>query len=222
MSPAMSGPRSWRRRVGLSGLVLTLGLAAAFPGLALARTVTVGPAMGTLVNAGFGCAFEHPSCAYANVSLQKPQLTRIPARGTITTWRVETFDGTARLLILLKRHGQFQVVTRSRRQFKKCVVTNSSGICGPGFSRVYTFHTHLSVKSGEYLGIQLLSPKNCNTTPDDQTCSNIGYYDGTTVSPVHGSSYRYFDPAQSSRLSSPKKEPGGNGQIMVNADLRTG
>ena len=196
-------------------------LALALPALADAKTVTIGPRMQPSLNISEGCAFEHPDCGYVQSALPKSLLVRIPANGTITAWRVEGFKGTARLLIFKAHHGRYTIVSRSRAHHKRCVVTNSSGICGPAFSTVYTFSTHQPARKDEFIGIELISPANCNTTPDDQACADIGVFTGFTTNPVKGASGKYFDPTPALRhATNPKQST--SGEIMVNADLKTG
>ncbi len=210
---------SLARRTWLASLVVLLGCCLA-PALAQAQTVTLGPPM---TNAGAeescptmpggGPPVAFPDCAYVNSAEPTGVIAQAPADGTITTWRIDGFQGTARLLVLQATGGGgYEVVQRSAATpDEPCVTANN--FCGPSLTP-YVFTTDLPIKQGQYLGVEAISGANCDGTPDQPNpCTFIG------IGP-NGSASQYFDTAPAA--NTPTVPSGNDTGRLVNADEVTG
>lgn len=201
----------------LLALVLSLVLAAS----AAAETVRLGPKLGIDTGTAVGCALEAPDCAYSDTTLV-PSLAlnaQAPVGGTITSWSVEDFDGTARLLVLTANEdGTYTVTARSPEEAEPCVI---SSICGPASGVVYTFSSNLAIAAGQYIGVELISPANCKESPDDETCTMIGFSDPNAGSPSLSDRHAYFEPTPVEGSPQAPKETHLEGEILVSAELQT-
>ena len=206
---------SLARRTWLALLASLLGCWLA-PALAQAQTVTLGPAM---TNAGAeescptmpggGPPVAFPDCAYVNSTEPAGVIAQALADGTITTWRIDGFQGTARLLVLQATGGGgYEVVQRSAATpDEPCV--NTGSFCGPSLTP-YVFTTNLPIKKGQYLGVEGISGANCNGTPDQPNpCTFIG------IGP-NGSASEYFDTTPAP--NTPTAPSGNDTGRLVNAD----
>jgi hypothetical protein len=183
----------------------------ALPAVAAAATstVTLGPQLPASSGISEGCAFEHADCADLQTALDSGLLVQAPSNGTITTWRVDGFQGTAQLLIVqADMGGTYTVLRRSAAETEPCI--ESGDFCGP-FGGFYAFTTSLQIAAGQYIGIELESPANCNDSPDDDTCADIGYTAGSEANPISGT-YQYFDPTPADNAPTAPEGIGGDGQ----------
>jgi hypothetical protein len=188
------------------------------PSLARADTViTLGPTLSTGGGVSESCpsamlsgnpGAAEPDCAYVNSTEPSGVIAQAPADGEITTWRVAGFQGTARLLVLdATGGGGYEIVQKSAAETEPCVITDS--FCGPSLSP-YVFTTNLPIQKGEYIGIEGISPDDCNGTPDQpEACTFIGVGPGSSTS-------EYWDTAPA--VGAPATPSGSDTGRLVNAD----
>jgi Invasin, domain 3/PASTA domain len=148
---------------------------AALPGVAeAAQTVTLGPALSTSsssINCPLG-ATQSPDCAYVDSTEPSGVIATAPADGTITTWRVAGFLGTAQLVVFANDgNGSYTIVQRSAPQTESCT---SVLFCGPNNKTPYTFSTSLPITAGQLIGLELTQPSGCTATGLQPTCTFIG------------------------------------------------
>ncbi len=135
-----------------------------------AQTVTLGPTLPTGTGiAGGNCG--QADCTYFTSASSSFSVVA-PADGTITSWSVELFSGTARLVIIKAGAGNsYSIVAQSAPVTEPCVINN--GRCLPPANAFYTVPTNLPISAGEFIGIRSIQPANCGTdTPVD--CTIVG------------------------------------------------
>jgi hypothetical protein len=129
-----------------------------------------------------------------------------PADGTITTWRVAGFLGTAELVVFnANGDGSYTIVQHSGTESKPCTVL----FCGPNNTTPYTFTTSLPIAAGQLIGLELLQPAGCTASGLMPSCTFIG----TDPAAAASNSFN-ATPA----TGTPAKPDGTNSGLLVNAD----
>lgn len=193
--PLESGKRQTRAALaGLTALVLAMLLLPAWPAAAkAASTVTLGPSLPTAESpdgAGLEC-FSAPECTYFTEHAGAFTVPA-PAPGTITSWSVEEFSGSAELVVLQpEAGGAYSVVAQSAKESEPCMSNPNNNYCIPHTAQVYTFQTDLPIVAGQVIGIDVLNPPGCEgDMPID--CTIIG--DVAPGDPQDDGSQAYLDP----------------------------
>jgi pimeloyl-ACP methyl ester carboxylesterase len=142
-----------------------------FPAVAAADTVTLGPPLPTGTHYSGGNCVQ-PDCAYfTNASTAFPFVA--PGAGTITSWSVEDFTGTAQLIVVQQGSGgTYAIVAEGALETEPCAQAPTN--CLPPPNTVYTFATDLPIAAGQFVGMRAIQPANCqNDMPSD--CTQIGF-----------------------------------------------
>ena len=176
VNPDMSTSASVRRtRVrGVAAVVVAVAWLA-FASVAAAGTVTLGPKLPTNP-----IPTSNPECE-ANIDCGQFNVyganfdSLAPADGTITSWSVESFAGSAELIVVQNEGSSgYKIVQEGPVVTEPCVISpgNSNNcIANPGV--VYTFSSNVPIQAGQYIGVRLMSSPNCSSdVPED--CSAIG------------------------------------------------
>jgi hypothetical protein len=194
-------------------LALMLSGVLAAPSLAKASTVTLGPALPAATGNSAGCVTA--DCAYVNTALPAGVLAKAKSSGTITAWRVQNFDGSARLLILQPRAGGKYSIVHESAEVSKACVSDSAG-CFPA-STVSTFNTNLTIAAGQRIGIELLKTSACNGAT---SCPQDGFWSGTVGSAYKATS-QFFNstPPQNARTAPTRSQQTA---MLVNASEQLG
>jgi Invasin, domain 3 len=163
-----------------AALVLTLGVLALGSSPALANadtnTVTIGPTLPQPTGNSSGC--DTSACTYLNTALPTGTLAQATSSGTITSWSVQNFDGSAQLdIVKANADGTYTMVAQSAVESEPC-----SGVgedCDPVPFMVYTFTSNLPIAAGEYIGIDLET----SSCPAESDCPQVGFYSGLVSQP---------------------------------------
>jgi hypothetical protein len=148
-------------------LKTSTGLAAVAAGMLIsaagAHAATIGSDLQPAPNGvGFGCGIAVPNCTVVQPFIPgNPNAMKAPFDGTVRKWRFRKGVGgngevySIRLRVVRKaRHGKWKFVGHSKKE------TVGSG---PG---IYLFHTHVSIRKGDYIGMNLTdSPSDIGYSP---------------------------------------------------------
>lgn len=162
---------------GVAALVLVILLLPTWPAVARAAgTVTLGPSLPTgetPQGSGDLKCFSAAECTYFT-ERSSDFTVAAPAPGTITSWSVEEFSGSAELIVLQPdAGGAYSVVAQSAKESEPCTANSNNEYCIPVENQVYTFQTDLPIAAGQVIGINALNSAGCETVkPID--CTIIG------------------------------------------------
>jgi hypothetical protein len=175
----------------LIGLLAALAVCWALPSLAHATdTVTLGPPL-TSVGAAGGCPTatttapaDEPyfDCAYVDTTEPADVVAQAPADGTITSWSVAFWNGTADLVIVKPTSSGDEIVAKSAEETEACVpeAVGPSTICNPQ-PGVFTYATKLPIQAGDYIGIEGISTTGCGAVYfNGGSCFMVGFAGGTS------------------------------------------
>lgn len=200
-----------------AAFVLTSGPVAA------ASTVTLGPALPTPsgVASTTWCTAD---CSFFNQAFPSPIIAQAPVSGTITTWRAQGLTESAELIVVQSSgSGAYSIVAESAPGSAQCVVGVSTGLCESSGRNVATFSTDLPISAGQYIGISLINPSNCDTS-NGSYCAQVGLWPYGDISGPPPYPYQYLAFASTPPENTPTMpSSNGNGDsVTVNADEVTG
>ena len=202
-----------RKLAALIGLLAALAVCWALPSLArAANTVTLGPPL-TSVGAAGGCPTatttapaDEPyfDCAYVDTTEPTAVVAQAPADGTITSWSVAYWNGTADLVIVKPTSSGDEIVAKSAPETQACVpeAVGPSTICNPQ-PGVSTFDTKLPIQAGDYIGVEGISATGCGAVYfNGGSCFMVGFAGGTS---------QYWNQAPALNAPTPFSNDGGGG-----------
>ena len=130
------------------------------------------------------------------------------ADGTITTWRVAGFTGTAQLVVFqANADGTFTIVGRSSAETEPCAQV----LVGcPNKQTPYAFTTDIPIAAGQMIGLELIQQPGCSTSGLPSPCTQIG------TGPA-GASSDAFNATPATGAPAKPDSTGGSG-LLVNAD----
>jgi Invasin, domain 3 len=176
----------------LIGLLAALAVCWALPALARAAdTVTLGPPL-TSIGAAGGCLTDTTTapadepyfdCAYVDTTEPTDVVAQAPADGTITSWSVAYWNGTADLVIVKPTSSGDEIVAKSAEETEPCVPESlgmAGSICNPQ-TGVFTYATKLPIQAGDYIGIEGISAPGCGAVYiNGGSCFMVGLAGGTS------------------------------------------
>lgn len=167
--------------------VLLGALALSPSALAAAGATTLGPGLAAPED-GEACppGSDHftptVDCVFFQTIGMAGVLTQSPTDGTITTWRVDAFRGSARLVVLRPTgDGRYSITARSARETVPCQSDPPVlPTCGP-ITVPAQFATNLPIHKGDYIGIEVFNPPSCESLlGNNQACASVGVYTSGT------------------------------------------
>ena len=186
------------------------------PALARAdNTVTLGPPLKNVGAAG-GCPTHtttppadepYYDCSYVATMKASGVVAQAPADGTITSWSVAFWNGTADLVIVRQTpSGQDEIVAKSAQETEPCIPQPIFGgeICNPQ-KGVFTYKTNLPVKKGDFIGIEGISAKGCGAVYfNGGSCFMVGFAGSATS--------QYWNQTPALNTPTPYSNDGGQGE----------
>jgi hypothetical protein len=187
-----------------------------------ADTVTLGPSLSNVGSAG-GCPTatntapaDEPyfDCAYVDTMEPAGLVAQAPADGTITSWSVAFWNGTADLVIVKPTSSGDEIVAKSAQETEPCIpddLGQGTVICDPQ-PGVFTYKTSLPIKAGDYIGIEGISATGCGAVYfNGGSCFMVGFAGGTS---------QYWNQTPALNAPTTFSNDGGGGQsggIALNA-----
>ena len=181
-----------RLRVSMAATVVAVLLAtlASSPvALASPGATTLGPGLnapedGEACQAGADGFTPGTDCLFFQTTGTAGVITQSPTDGTVTTWRVDAFRGSARLVVVHPNSaGSYSITARSAKETVPCQPEPPVfPTCGP-INQPAQFMTSLPIRKGDYIGIEAFNPPSCQKVlSNDQACADVGIYvNGTGI-----------------------------------------